>query len=563
VAVPLKLVAVTESAPMKIAASKDENILSFPAPTNTHGRTAASGDRVSSPASGEELINILIVDDEPKNLTVLETVLDDPSYRLVRAESADQALLALLVDQFALLILDIRMPGVTGIELARMIKERKKTAQVPIIFLTAYYNEDQHVLQGYGAGAVDYLHKPVNPDILRSKVAVFAELHRMQREVGLANRALLAEVTERRRAQEQLHELNNTLEKRVTERAQALRASAALLQTVTDNASVGLVTLDREGRYVFANPAYSKILRLPNDIIGRRPAEVLQPVYAEQIAPLLDRAFAGERISAELNQPGAGGTSDQANHYSIIYEPERDAEGNIIGVVVVVFDITERKRAEEHVRLLLNEVNHRSKNMLSVVLAIAQQTTAPNPQEFVQRFSNRVQALAASHDLLVKNQWQSIGVADLVRAQLAHFADLIGRRILLDGSPLHLSVAGAQSIGMVMHELATNAAKHGALSNQDGRVEIAWQVKKGAAGEQFMMSWIERDGPPVAAPAHRGFGSTVVKSMAELSLDGEIQFDFPPTGLIWRLACPATKIIDILGPGVLDGLLALTTADYA
>src|ERR1700682_1126656 len=192
---------------MKIAASKDENILSFPAPTNPHARTIVSGDRPSTlSASGEELINILIVDDEPKNLTVLETVLDNPAYRLVRAESADQALLALLVDQFALLILDIRMPGVTGFELAQMIKERKKTAQVPIIFLTAYYNEDQHVLEGYGAGAVDYLHKPVNADILRSKVAVFAELYRKNREIEMTNRALLAEVTERRRAEEQLQQ---------------------------------------------------------------------------------------------------------------------------------------------------------------------------------------------------------------------------------------------------------------------------------------------------------------------------------------------------------------------
>src|SRR5271168_1171918 len=138
-------------------------------------------------------INILIVDDEPKNLTVLETILNDPGYRLIRAESADQALLALVVEEFALLILDIRMPGMTGFELAQMIKQRKKTAQVPIIFLTAYYNEDQHVLEGYGTGAVDYLHKPVNPAILRSKVAVFADLHRKSRELEISNRALLAE----------------------------------------------------------------------------------------------------------------------------------------------------------------------------------------------------------------------------------------------------------------------------------------------------------------------------------------------------------------------------------
>ena len=158
-----------------------------------------------------EAINILIVDDEPRNLLVLETILDDPGYRLVRAESADQALLALVAEEFALLILDIRMPGMTGFELAQMIKERKKTARVPIIFLTAYYNEDQHVLEGYGTGAVDYLHKPVNPAILRSKVAVFAELHSKSRECGMANRALLAEVTERRRAEKELESLTGKL----------------------------------------------------------------------------------------------------------------------------------------------------------------------------------------------------------------------------------------------------------------------------------------------------------------------------------------------------------------
>jgi signal transduction histidine kinase len=169
-------------------------------------------------------INILIVDDEPKNLTVLESILDDPGYRLVRAESADQALLALLVEEFALLILDIRMPGMTGIELAQMIKQRKKTARLPIIFLTAYYNEDQHVLEGYGSGAVDYLHKPVNTAILRSKVAVFAELHRKTRELAEANRALLAEVAERRRAEEALRALTH----RVVQAQEAERGHVAL-----------------------------------------------------------------------------------------------------------------------------------------------------------------------------------------------------------------------------------------------------------------------------------------------------------------------------------------------
>jgi len=194
--------------------------------TNLHAATAdlqaqtPSGPAATEPPFLDTPVNILIVDDEPRNLTVLESLLEDPGYRIVRAESADQALLALVVEEFALLILDIRMPGMNGIELAQMIKERKKTALVPIIFLTAYYNEDQHVLEGYGSGAVDYLHKPVNPAILRSKVAVFAELYRKRRECDLANRALLAEVLQRRRAEEQLRALTHrVMQGQETERA--------------------------------------------------------------------------------------------------------------------------------------------------------------------------------------------------------------------------------------------------------------------------------------------------------------------------------------------------------
>ncbi len=197
------------------------------APDNTDASSGPPGDALEAPASaagaGNEPINILIVDDEPGNLLVLETLLDDPGYRLVRAQSADQALLALIEEEFALLILDIRMPGMTGFELAQLVKERKKTASVPIIFLTAYYDKDQHVLEGYGTGAVDFLNKPVNPLVLQSKVAVFADLHRKNLAVTLANRALVTEVQERRRAEAQLRDLNDTLEQRVKERTEALR----------------------------------------------------------------------------------------------------------------------------------------------------------------------------------------------------------------------------------------------------------------------------------------------------------------------------------------------------
>src|SRR5687767_8166461 len=121
------------------------------------------------------------------------------------------------------------MPGMTGFELAQLVKERKKTARIPIIFLTAYYNEDQHILEGYGSGGADYLHKPVNPSVLRSKVAVFAELHRRGRALEAANRLLLGEVAERRRAEQRLSELNETLDRRVMERTHELEQSEARL----------------------------------------------------------------------------------------------------------------------------------------------------------------------------------------------------------------------------------------------------------------------------------------------------------------------------------------------
>lgn len=193
-----------------------------------------------------EPVNILIVDDEPANLVVLETVLDDPGYRLVRADSPDQALLALVQEEFALLILDIRMPGMTGFELAQMIKERKKTAGVPIIFLTAYYDRDQHVLEGYGTGAVDFLNKPVNPAVLRSKVQVFVELHRQSRALSRAN--------------QELRDLNQTLEQRVAERTEALHRADRQLREMMGSITDGLLMLDREWRFTYANERGARLM---------------------------------------------------------------------------------------------------------------------------------------------------------------------------------------------------------------------------------------------------------------------------------------------------------------
>jgi two-component sensor histidine kinase len=175
--------------------------------------------------------------------------------------------------------------------------------------------------------------------------------------------------------------------------------------------------------------------------------------------------------------------------------------------VSVAQDVTDRRAHEEQIHLLMREARHRPKNILGLVQAIARQTATSDPQEFIGRFTERIQALAANQELLVRHEWQRIDVRDLVQVQLGHFADLIGTRIKFDGPKLHLNAAAAQAIGLALHELATNAGKYGAPSTDRGRVDISW----GRDNDTFTMSWSGREGPPVSAPKRHGFGTTVME----------------------------------------------------
>lgn len=351
----------------------------------------------------DDIINILIVDDEPKNLTVLETILDDPSYRLVRAQSAEEALLALVAEEFALLILDIRMPGMTGFELAQMIKSRKKTALVPIIFLTAYYNDDQHVLEGYGSGAVDYLNKPVNAPILRSKVAVFAELHRRTRETERANRILLTEVTERSRVQEQLRELNETLEQRVAERTQVLLSTSNALsetderyRSLFENSLDAIVSLSTEGRFQAANPA---ALQLTGRSLAELRATHFLDLCARDQRDAAERAFRAAFHRDCTTIDTAIITANGERRDLLISGSPAQVGDKVIGLSCIARDITERKRAETDLKTaklaaekanmakseFLSRMSHELRTPLNAILGFAQiiasETPAPSPSQ--------------------------------------------------------------------------------------------------------------------------------------------------------------------------------------
>jgi PAS domain S-box-containing protein len=227
--------------------------------------------------------------------------------------------------------------------------------------------------------------------------------------------------------------------------------------------------------------------------------------------------------------------------HGLAYFEGAGRERRAVSFIGTVSDITQRKEREERERLLMREVSHRAKNMLSVVDAIAHQTAARNPEDFIERFSERIQALAASQDLLIRSDWRGAEVEDLVGAQLAPFADLIGSRITVRGPKGRLKAAGAQALGLALHELATNAGKYGALSTDTGRVDICWAID----GDTFTMSWVERDGPPVSTPKRRGFGTIVMEAMTERSMNGTVDLVYAPSGVTWRLTCPA---VNALGP---------------
>jgi PAS domain S-box-containing protein len=321
----------------------------------------------------------------------------------------------------------------------------------------------------------------------------------------------------------------------------ALRDSKDRLQLCLDAAQLGWWQYHPRRRVVWGDMRFKEIFAVTTDeVLIEEIKNLVHPDDAERfwadregwLDPADRKPYAHEyrvrRRDGEVHWVEV--------HWRAYFEAGRETAG----VVGTVKDITERKEREERERLLMREVSHRTKNMLSVVDAIAHQTATRNPEDFIERFSERIQALSANQDLLVRNEWNGVEIEDLARAQLAPFADLVGSRIAVHGPKLRLNAASAQAIGLALHELATNAGKYGALSTDTGRVDISW----GTDGETFTMSWTERDGPPVSTPKRRGFGTIVMEAMAERSVDGAVDLDYAPLGLTWRLTCPAANALE-------------------
>jgi two-component sensor histidine kinase/PAS domain-containing protein len=223
---------------------------------------------------------------------------------------------------------------------------------------------------------------------------------------------------------------------------------------------------------------------------------------------------------------------------------DRLPDGKAHRVLNVATDVTERKAAEAHQRFLLQELSHRSKNLLTIVQSIANRSlrNSKDPKDFEVRFNGRLHSLAASNDLLARGDWRGSSLRELIGFQLAPFIDLSSPQLEICGPEVSLAADSCQAIGLALHELATNAVKYGALSSAQGRLAVTWLVDPpDAAG--LKLNWLERDGPAVVHPQNRGFGHVVIKDMIERAVQGSVELDFAEKGLHWSLQAPATVFL--------------------
>ena len=324
---------------------------------------------------------------------------------------------------------------------------------------------------------------------------------------------------------------------------EALRESEERYRLLTDRVSDIIVRYDPQGMIEFVSPAISQLGYRPEDVVGRATTEFSHPddaatARARQAAVIEDRPFTEEEGRAfRLRRADGEWLWMQGNP-----APIRDDAGKVVGVVTVLRDVTFQKAAEERQRLMVHELNHRVKNTLAAVQSIAVQSerSTDSPAAFAEAFNARVMALSHSHDLLTQNAWSGACLRELVSEHLKPHQNADGRRFDLNGPDVHISPKAALALGMALGELATNAARYGALSIAEGSVEVSWTLPPQPDGARLSLIWRERGGPPVIAPSRRGLGTRLIERGLSHELGGSARLSFEPGGLVCEIEFPMT-----------------------
>jgi signal transduction histidine kinase/CheY-like chemotaxis protein len=446
---------------------------------------------------------VLVADDNSDMRDYVRRLLS-PYYFVETVGNGEAALAAIRRERPDLVLSDVMMPGLDGFGLINAIRADGRFSDLPIILLSARAGDEAKVV-GLNAGADDYLVKPFSARELLARVNANITLARLRREA-----------------------------------AQETEVQKMRLQAVLDTVPVAVwFTYDDGGMQVVGNRHAAEMLRLPetaNASLSVPPAQAPQHYRLFQngveVAPErlpLRRALRGETIANEEIELRF---SDGSSLFGLVQAaPLRDRFERIVGAVSAGLDITDRKRTEEHRLMLLNELNHRVKNTLATVQSIAVQSfrgrTDGGGREM---FEARLLALSRAHDVLTDESWQGANLDEVVAQAIAPYRDRHLDRFAVRGPQVRVSAKQALSITMALHELATNAVKYGALSNDKGRVDIDWSETSG--GEWLRMEWREKGGPAVVPPRHRGFGTRLIERGLAEELGGTTRIEFHPDG-VW------------------------------
>lgn len=310
------------------------------------------------------------------------------------------------------------------------------------------------------------------------------------------------------------------------------------MESIYRTAPIGLAVLDCDLRFLRLNDTLAKITgRGPSAHIGRRAHEILPGL--ENVADRLRRAVDAATPLLNVELEGAPGSQGEARNWLCSFVPLTGPSGRVESISCVMQDISERKGVERHQELLLAELSHRVKNMLSTVLSIASRTIrrTQDLDQFQEAFEGRILALSRAHDLITRVQWGAIDLRRLAAEILDPYVEH-ERKCSLEGPPLQLPPKVAVSLTMVLHELTTNAAKYGCLSQPTGHVALRWELEVENGERLLILDWQEHDGPTVSAPDEEGLGSQIIRSTVEYELSGSASIRYERDGVRCRLRLP-------------------------
>jgi len=329
------------------------------------------------------------------------------------------------------------------------------------------------------------------------------------------------------------------VETALRESEQQLRWLASIVESSHD----AILSTDPRGIITTWNNGAERLYGYtPGEVIGRPIKILVPPDCLGEDRSILERLERGERIEdyETVRQRKDGSLVD----VSLTISPVKNAEGNIIGASAIIRNITARKHAEAREKMLMAELDHRVKNVLARMdmVLMSSRNGSSSIDEFARTVKGRIQSMAAAHTLLSQNGWNGVGLEALVRTQLAPYT--AAANITVCGTDLTLTPAAIQAMGMVLHELVTNAAKYGALSVPTGRVTVSWGLNSNGHATKLVFAWREFGGPPVASEARSGYGTRLIRGLVPHELGGTVDLEIAADGVDCRIEFPLSSELE-------------------